>query len=288
MDTETRAGSLEEVLQEVKKIRAQWLRNGPQEEIWFRGHARCDYRLLPGLYRPDVVMRNYDEVTIFERFKAVAAPLVRKQPASDWEWYFLAQHHGLRTRLLDWTESLLAAMYFALCEEMSRRTQNDLAAELSRPPSPPVFDDGSPAIWIMDAGTLNAETCGADKDYIFVLGGKRTDPYLPEALFDPRRSSDPEQVDNRYPLAILAPRSNERIVAQQGLFTVHGRDRAPLDELGANCLRIARIVLDRANIGRMWRDLETCGVNPLSLFPDLDHAAQHVLWTCQNVEPAGA
>jgi hypothetical protein len=227
------------------------------------------------LYRPDVVRLNYDEGTIFERFKALASPLVRREPISDWEWYFLAQHHGLSTRLLDWTENLLAAIHFALCQATSNWSQTDLADEISRPPAPAIFDDQSPVVWMIDAGTLNVTTCGADKDYVFLPSGERAQAYLPSRIESPSS-------DNELPIALLAPRSNERIVAQQGLFTIHGHANKSIDELTAPEFRIARLVFDRANLGRVWHDLQTCGVHWLSLFPDLDRVAQHVMWACQN------
>jgi hypothetical protein len=48
-----------------------------------------------------------------DAFKRKARPLVGHEPKSDLEWLAVAQHHGMPTRLLDWTENLFAAAYFA-------------------------------------------------------------------------------------------------------------------------------------------------------------------------------
>lgn len=116
------AHSIENYLRLVLGKRPQ----GTEIGWFFRGQREYDWSLEPKIDRETFVAhrhgrgwtRRHHEERLLSDFERGARPHVMIQPSDQWEWLAVAQHHGLATRLLDWTSNPLAALYFAAEERM--------------------------------------------------------------------------------------------------------------------------------------------------------------------------
>jgi hypothetical protein len=93
----------------------------------FRGVTKYPQKLMPGITRPgtrkdpifsrkparSLPYKRGEEVKMFKEFKRLARPYFSGS-MTDLEYLAVARHHGMPTRLLDWTDSLLVASFFAL------------------------------------------------------------------------------------------------------------------------------------------------------------------------------
>lgn len=228
--------SVQELLKHLEAINAEDKKN-----IWYRGQANSSWDLKPFYLRLE---GHQSEATLLKRFKQSAAMLVSNTPKNSFDWLFLMQHYGVPTRLLDWSESPLVALYFAV-ENASRHGE-----------------DG--ALWLLYPTELNRNAGIHDQDeedYIPSFEDEELEGYSLESLKNNQRIK-------LSPVATIATRNNARIQAQHGVFTIHHNQDIALEDIGDR-KHTLKMVIPADSKDKIKKQLAQLGYTKFQLFPEL-------------------
>lgn len=222
--------------------------------VLFRGQ-RTDEKLLPKIARLKVKGEFLGtEKSILEAFQRTSLPFLEREPGSNWDWLALMQHHGLATRLLDWTSNPFAALWFATCK-------------------PPKKDDRNKprngVVWVFKPDDRDLVNIGADNNP-FEIGGTR--------VFRPRHITK----------RIIAQFG--WFTAHKYLADKAG-SKSPFLPLEANKRygkKLIKIMVPGSMFAELRAMLDRFGVNAAVLFPDLVGLCQHIEWEHSLLEDEGA
>jgi hypothetical protein len=219
--------------------------------LWFRGHAKTDWKLEPGVYRQTFPFRRETERLELERqltqdFRVQSAGILTRE-ANEAELYFIQQHYRMPTRLLDWTGSPLAGLYFAAKEEES--------------------SDG--VLFMMDAYEL-ARSQNAEN---FRGVATSRHPTFQRALHRITRWEDSFQFPG-FILPVRPDHFDRRMALQRSSFTFHVPDRPVLTKVENRTL--VSLLIPHEAKGDLINDLFRLGIDEFSIFGDLESLSRRL------------
>ena len=168
----------------------------------YRGMSNADFQIIPSLRRICKGKAATLEPVILSNFTKYAALEDPSIEASIWRQMILGQHHGLPTRLVDWSFSPLTSLHFA----MSESNLDDM-------------DRHDSVVWRIDVNELHAML---PEKYQRVMAGEQTTVFslkmLQEACSGPREYD--EDMNGRAMLIVEPPSIEQRIINQYSFFSV--------------------------------------------------------------------
>lgn len=278
---------ISEIIIKIEKLQIE-----NERVFWFRGENSEEYSLVPNLFRKTTnngiqygtnilgkeIYRIEQNIDVSFTRKATVFLSNKRIENTPWNRYFLKQHYGVKTRLLDWTENALFALFFALNNK-----------------------DKNGKVWILSPSRLNkysvSKLLNTDKEFSGILtcgklekkgllvnknGELRTDELLRKYY-----RMDYTEDEKMYPLAIYPPHLDERMSAQQACFTLFGNIVKGLNPNDSPEKFLDFALIDAKSKLKILKELRTLGISNYSIYPDLDGLGRSINYDeSQNLDQA--
>ena len=232
-----------------------------RSDFAFRGLSDSSYQLKNSFLR-NCGERPELEYHLLRNFRKYAINKDLTQSQNFWRSLVLAQHHGLPTRLLDWTYSPFIAMHFA--------TANTEKFHI----------DG--VIWKVDFVQVNQQSAGPLN---VLLKHEKCNAFTVDMLEKIETLAEFEQVLGKDHVLFFEPPSlDERIINQFALFSVMSSSITVLDDWLVQHPEMFRRIIIPAKLKWEVRDkLDQANITERVLFPGLDGLAS---WLKRHYHPA--
>lgn len=280
-------------------------------DVWYRGVYSSqtldkkqtkkwisEYALTPKIQRQDYNWSIEQERVMYLEFERLSEGIGAPSTPLYWSTYFKMQHYGMPTRLLDWTEGFLIALYFAVD-----------APKLSIEGGLPIQDKVPAAVFVLFPQILNflswsnsfsnksqlprkegldkklCELCLNTFHYTVdskllneTLGQKKDEPVdqnYPMSEFELCKHNEEDYP--KFPIAIRPSYQDQRIRGQRSVFTLHGQSFG-FEELikeihkdhGPERIPFLGVIeIEKEKATQIKNELMQMGISRRVLFPDL-------------------
>lgn len=253
MISEVRIKTIEElqalVFERKEDTAIQRLRN----TFFYRGMNRVEYNLVTSLQRNCGDKAEKLEPFLLSNFAKYVSIIDPSVEESEWKAMIVGQHHGLPTRLLDWTISIPMAIHFALSESsLSDMDKHDCA------------------VWRIDASEINAYLPDKYKQKM------RTAIFSIRELESVARGIaeyDRDMSDKAF-ITLEPPSIDQRIVNQYSFFTVLPTGISNLnDYLDKKTKNTVKYIIDKSIRWDIRDILDQWNINERTVYPGIDGLA---------------
>lgn len=259
------------VLDEIMDFTKKWSFHDSAGCPWYRGQD-SESPPIPSLFRD-----HFDEFQLNTTFRNRALAL-KQSPETERidKWLFLMQHYGAPTRLLDWTESPILALFFAF-DSFNEKCNCEK-------------EKNNPTIWALHPYKLNefskiscfpntwsSHDVKDDSDKVI-----NTNPGLEHFRLGFHPKSEWNKRINleivKYPIAIHSNYFDLRILSQRSCFTIHGTIEKDLVSIFENTPLIKdnfllKFIIPREYVSQFLSELNSMGISKSTVYPDIEHLA---------------